>query len=84
VRLGIKTALNPGENEFSIVIAGLHLNPGIYSLGLWMANNQRAALDELYDVARIEVLEPPNIFQQTRPRHDGLVSCDFTLFPRHR
>lgn len=79
VTLGLPVQLRPGSNEFTIRIAELHLNPGIYTVGLWLANLQYSVLDRKDSAARFEVLDSPWTAGNVRPKFDGLVSCTFEL-----
>jgi lipopolysaccharide transport system ATP-binding protein len=66
-----------GENIIRIRIQELHLNPGIYTLGLWVANPPGEIYDSMPSTIRIEVVEYQP--EQTRVQSDGLVTCQFEV-----
>ena len=68
-----------GRNLARMRIRQLHLNPGLYSLGLWLANPPEEIFDQVQSAARIEVVEPENSAGLARPMSDGIVTCQFDL-----
>ena len=78
IALGAPVQLRARQNEFTIRIAQLHLNPGVYTLGLWLAS-QHSALDWTDNAARLEVLDSPWTVGSARPPFDGAVSCSYEL-----
>ena len=54
----------------------LHLKPGTYILGLYLAAGA-ATFDQADDVVEIEVTDPPFGTVRGHPKHDGTVTCDF-------
>jgi lipopolysaccharide transport system ATP-binding protein len=73
--------LDQGQSEFTFQIKQLNLNPGIYTLGLYVAGNQHLVIDHNSRVGNIEVLESPFNESYYRPKYDGLVSNRFTFVP---
>ena len=69
-------SLAKGTNEFVIKAESLHLNPGQYKLGVWMADGNEV-LDQNPNAATIKVVE---YFDQSTTNGfavDGMVSCSF-------
>lgn len=81
VSLGLPVQLEAGENELVVSIAQLHLNPGIYTVGLWLANLQHSVLDRIDSAFRIEILDRPGVVGSSRPEFDGSVSSSFFVTP---
>lgn len=79
ITLGRPIPLQAGINQFTFHIAQLHLNPGIYTLGLWLANQQHDILDQQNQAVKVELFDTPSTPQTTRPPFDGLVSNQFRL-----
>ncbi len=77
--LGKNIYLNAGQNEISFHIHQLHLNPGVYILGLWMANPSGDVFDTLSSVVKIEVFDLQSEKLGSRPKADGLVTCNFEI-----
>ena len=73
-------SLEIGENKIKFRIEKLSVNPGIYTLGVWMANPEGEVFDRIDSVVNIEVIKL--LFDNTygvRPPSDGLVSCEFSV-----
>ncbi len=70
--------LKPGITELSVRIEQLHLNPGDYSISLWLANRSHV-LDGLESVARIEVVELEEEGFARRLDNPGPVTCTYSL-----
>ena len=80
VSLGKSVELSKGSNQFTFEIDRLHLNPGVYIVGLWMAKTSGNVLDQIYSAIRIDVVDlEENEFGM---RIDGAVTCDFQLITR--
>jgi hypothetical protein len=61
-------------------IPQLHLNPGVYVLGLWVAGAMDTILDYVPAAFEIEVVAQPRDYGLGRaPRYDGVVTCDLEL-----
>jgi len=75
--LGETISLRKGHNIVRLRIKALHLNPGMYTLGLWVANPPSEVHDSISAAVQIEVVE--QISERIRVQKDGLVTCDFEL-----
>jgi lipopolysaccharide transport system ATP-binding protein len=73
--------LRQGSNQVKLKIENLHLNPGIYRLGLWLADpissRANSAYDYLESAFEIEVMKP--ISEKSIPDPYGFVTCDFDV-----
>jgi ABC-type polysaccharide/polyol phosphate transport system ATPase subunit len=78
VSLAKEIVLKKGSNEVWITIDSLHLNPGTYNIGLWLANYP-LVFDHLESSIAIEVMELQEDGFGKRPPADGLVTCPFML-----
>ena len=76
--LGRSISLCEGENNIKLQIDQLHLNPGAYMLGLWVADPPIEVYDHLTSVTIIEVVESEK--EKIRVQDDGLVPVSFRLF----
>jgi lipopolysaccharide transport system ATP-binding protein len=80
IALGRSPFLRKGKNHLGFYIKSLHLNPGNYTVSLWLAGNGRV-IDSLPEALQIEVVDVPSRNHRgPRPEGDGLVTCDFDLF----
>jgi hypothetical protein len=79
VSLGRMVQLQAGKNSLSFRIESLYLNPGFYTLGLWMANPAGEVYDTVPSAARIEVVDIEVEGLGTRPKADGMVPCKFDV-----
>jgi len=68
--------LEQGENRVNVVIESLHLNPGRYTLGLWITDDVGNLLQSSESVIDMEVVDPPGPARR-RPDWDGSVTCGF-------
>ncbi|MBY0524709.1 MAG: ABC transporter ATP-binding protein [Gemmataceae bacterium] len=75
---GQSVSLRRGRNAFTIRIEQMHLNPGEYVLGLYLANSN-SIIDFIESAAPIDVLEHPTRAAVERPQGDGLVSCSVSV-----
>jgi lipopolysaccharide transport system ATP-binding protein len=78
-------ALRPGNNTVTLRIHALHLNPGIYRVGLWIADpisahKRNIGYDFIDSACEIEVLRPPGWALTLPP--NACVACDFELIER--
>jgi homopolymeric O-antigen transport system ATP-binding protein len=71
--LGSDVQLHRGTNELVVRIAELHLNPGIYLVGLWLSTPP-ITLDYLAEAFVIDVQPKPTRDFGTRPKADGLLA----------
>jgi lipopolysaccharide transport system ATP-binding protein len=77
--LGQQMHLEAGRNLVRIRINQLHLNPGIYVLGLWVADPPAEIYDFAESAIRIEVVRLETEGLGLRPTSDGSVVCDFEV-----
>jgi homopolymeric O-antigen transport system ATP-binding protein len=78
VVLGRGIQLEPGTNTVRVIIDQLHLTPGEYQLGLWLAEPPQE-LDHVPDAAAVEVAEESDRGLMRRALNNGCVACSFTV-----
>jgi homopolymeric O-antigen transport system ATP-binding protein len=77
--VGQTLRLEPGTHQLTLRIPELHLNPGVYRMGFWMAGPLNAIYDYILTGCDVEVVswEPAG---PGGPVHDdGLVTCRLEL-----
>lgn len=74
---GAPVFLKKGHNTVTLKIANLYLNPGIYTLGLWVADPPSEIYDSISSAIQIEVVELEK--EKVRVQEDGVVVCNFEL-----
>jgi homopolymeric O-antigen transport system ATP-binding protein len=81
--LGIPVHLTAGRNVMTIRIATLNLNPGVYTVGLWLASSiARATLiDHVESAFDIEVVPDSSLGFGASTRWDGAVATRFEVSP---
>ena len=79
VALGAAVELAPGRNVVRFRIDKLHLNPGVYGLGFWLAGSGSAVFDFSETACRLEVVDVQDEGFGRRPAADGLVTCRFQV-----
>jgi homopolymeric O-antigen transport system ATP-binding protein len=79
ITLGRTLTLRPGMNRLVLRIAELHLNPGVYTLGLWLAGPMERVIDHIPAAFEIEVMTRETAGLGARPQDDGLVTCALEL-----
>jgi ABC-type polysaccharide/polyol phosphate transport system ATPase subunit len=79
--LGLPVQLAAGANIVTIRIAALHLTPGVYSVGLWLAGSiARATLIDYVETAfDIEVVPDGSLGFGVSSRWDGAVATRFEV-----
>lgn len=82
--LGQVLTLRAGRNVIKFRIEKLYLNPGVYLVGLWIANPLHAnrtggEFDQVQCAFEIEVIELKPDLPGKKPDADGLVTCRFEL-----
>jgi len=75
--LGRSLDLTKGTNTISFKIDQLHLNPGLYTIGLWAADPPVEVYDYLKSAAIFEVVETED--NKIRVHSDGIVSVNFQI-----
>ncbi len=73
-----KILLTPGLNTATIHFKTLPLNPGIYTLSLWLAQRPATVFDYLENVGDFEV-HTPVATTRLFPNEDGLIWSEFEL-----
>jgi lipopolysaccharide transport system ATP-binding protein len=78
--LGQSVSLKRGRNVLTFNLDTLHLNPGTYVIGLWLAS---PVGDIIYDfiesACQLEVIDLAESSLGIRPDSDGAVPCRFTV-----
>lgn len=75
--LGEAVTLAAGHSLLHLHVERLHLNPGIYMLGLWAANPPGEMFDSLPTAIQLEVVELES--EKIRVEADGVVPCEFRV-----
>jgi lipopolysaccharide transport system ATP-binding protein len=78
--LGLVTPIEKGRTVIGLEIESLHLNPGMYSVSLWVtAALGRKAFDRIESAFVLQVVDPePAISSRRGP---GLTTCRFRVLP---
>jgi hypothetical protein len=79
VSLGETVRLVEGSNDLRLRNEELHLNPGVYVLGLWIGHSFGKALDHVETALELEVVQTGSRGLGMTPTADGLVPCRFRL-----
>ena len=69
--------LRKGENSIKFRIEQLHLSPGIYTIGFWVADPPLEVYDHITSAALLEVVETEA--DKIRVSDDGLVPIEFAV-----
>src|SRR5215216_1390413 len=69
--------LHQGANTLKIRIDQLHLNPGLYTIGLWVADPPSEVYDHVPSAAMFEVIELEK--ENIRVKADGLIPVKFSV-----
>jgi lipopolysaccharide transport system ATP-binding protein len=77
--VGRSLRLAEGENVVRVRIDELYLNPGTYTLGLWLAPVRGRPIDHAEAALEIEVVDHVGAGLGERPPGDGLVPCRFEI-----
>jgi hypothetical protein len=75
--LGWSLDLTKGINTIRFQLDQLHLNPGLYTIGLWAADPPVEVYDYLKSAAMFEVVETED--NKIRVHSDGIVSVNFQI-----
>ena len=79
IAFGRTLRLEAGEHQVTLRIPELHLNPGVYMMGFWLAGS----LDDIHDYVpagfelEVVALQAPGLGRA--PTDDGLVTCRLEL-----
>lgn len=74
---GQSVNLKQGRNIVKFNIDHLHLNPGVYVVGLWLAKSSGNVLDQIYSAIRIDIVDTED--RALGKRMDGMVTCNFKV-----
>jgi lipopolysaccharide transport system ATP-binding protein len=79
ITIGRTLRLEPGEHRLTVHIPELHLNPGVYGMGFWLAGPLGVIHDHVRPGFDLEVvaLQAPGLGRT--PSDDGLVTCRLEL-----
>jgi lipopolysaccharide transport system ATP-binding protein len=79
IAVGRTLRLEAGEHQVTLRIPELHLNPGVYVMGFWLAGSLDAIHDYVPAGFELEVvaLQAPGLGRA--PTDDGLVTCRLEL-----
>jgi ABC-type polysaccharide/polyol phosphate transport system ATPase subunit len=75
--LGEPISFRKGHNTIKLKIDDVSLNPGIYTVGLWVADPPSEVYDYIASAFLLEVVELES--EKIRVQSDGLVPCNFKL-----
>ena len=81
--LGTALDLPQGRSSWLFTLEALYLEPGMYNVGLWLADRGGEVLDRIEAAVRIEVIDHGSRMPGVRmdPRYGGVVTCDFDFRP---
>ena len=79
IAIGRSLRLEPGEHQVTLRIPEVHLNPGVYVMGFWLAGPLNAVHDYVLAGFELEVvaLQAPGLGRA--PTDDGMVTCRLEL-----
>lgn len=78
--IGRDIALQEGRNLVTLRIPALHLNPGVYLVGLWLANpGSRVVFDHVEAAFQVEVITLQGQALGVLPDAHGAVTCDLAV-----
>lgn len=79
ISLGRAITLQKGSNLVILRIESLHLNPGDYSLSLWLADALGHPFDYIGSACSITVVNSAPQGFGSKPESDGIVTCKFQV-----
>jgi lipopolysaccharide transport system ATP-binding protein len=79
ISLGRTLRLEPGEHRVTLRIPELHLNPGVYGMGFWLAGPLGVIHDHVRPGFDLEVVAVQAPGLGRTPSDDGLVTCGLEL-----
>jgi ABC-type polysaccharide/polyol phosphate transport system ATPase subunit len=79
IALGHTLRLEPGEHHVTLRIPELHLNPGVYIMGFWLAGPLATVYDFVPTGFELEVVPQLSPGLGRAPGDDGLVTCRLEL-----
>jgi homopolymeric O-antigen transport system ATP-binding protein len=79
IAMGQTLRLDPGTHRVTVRIPALHLNPGVYQMGFWLAGPLGAVYDFVPVGFEVEVVALQALGLGRVPTDDGLVTCGLEL-----
>ena len=79
VSQGAILRLREGRNIVRLRISEIHLNPGVYVVGLWLSRSPGVLFDYVQSAFEIEVVQTESRGLGVTPPFDGVVPCRFEL-----
>jgi lipopolysaccharide transport system ATP-binding protein len=79
IKLGRSISVGAGRTVVTIDVQALHLTPGTYILGWWLADPLGAVYDHVERAIHIELADVALPGFGVRPQADGVVTCDFDV-----
>jgi lipopolysaccharide transport system ATP-binding protein len=79
VAVGHTLRLEPGTHRLTLRLPALHLNPGVYQMGFWLAGPLGAIYDFIPVGFEVEVVALQSPGLGVTPADDGLVTCRLEL-----
>jgi len=76
---GATVRLSEGRTTVRVRINKIHLNPGVYAVGLWLSRSPGEVLDHVPSAFDIEVVSSESRGFGARPLFDGIVPCSFQI-----
>jgi hypothetical protein len=77
--VGRTLQLEPGTHRLTVSIPALHLNPGVYQMGFWLAGPLGAIYDFVPAGFEVEVVALQSPGLGLTPPDDGVVTCRLEL-----
>jgi ABC-type polysaccharide/polyol phosphate transport system ATPase subunit len=77
--IGREISLERGRNLVTLRIPELHLNPGVYLVGLWLASPGGGVLDHVEAAFQVEVITLQGRGLGMLPDSHGVVTCEFSV-----
>lgn len=82
IAIGRSLRLEAGRHEISLRIPAVHLNPGVYLMGFWLAGPLGAVYDYILSGFELEVVAHQVSGLGRAPGDDGVVTCRLELLDR--
>jgi homopolymeric O-antigen transport system ATP-binding protein len=79
VAVGRTLRLEPGTHRLALRLPALHLNPGVYQMGFWLAGPLGAIYDYIPVGFEVEVVALQSPGLGVTPTDDGVVTCRLEL-----
>jgi hypothetical protein len=79
VAVGHTLRLEPGIHRLALRLPALHLNPGVYQMGFWLAGPLGAIYDYIPTGFEVEVVALQSPGLGVTPTDDGVVTCRLEL-----